>query len=167
MPELLESITLGLVITFMIVGLIGIIVPLLPGTLLIWLGVLVYVLDTGFTAVSLPIFILLTTIALVTGTADLWLPLLGARTVGASWRSLIFGAVGALLGTFFIPIPLIGTLAGYALGILVGEYQKRGEWEAAIKASLGGLAGWGVATAVQLAGGLLMLLIFVWQVMAA
>lgn len=162
----LESVTFGLVVAFMIMGLIGVIVPLLPGTLLIWLGVLIYVLDTGFTTVTLPTFILLTVIALVTGTADLWLPLLGARTGGASWRALLFGTLGAILGTFFIPIPLLGTLAGYALGILLGEYQKRGDWEAAVKASLGGLAGWGIATGVQLGGGLLMLFIFVWQVLA-
>jgi hypothetical protein len=145
----------------MILGLVGIIVPLLPGSLLIWLAALVYVIVTGFSSLSLPAFLVITLIALVTGTADLWLPLLGAQKGGASKRSLVFGVAGAIIGTFIAP--LLGTIIGYAVGILLGEYHKRGDWNAAFKASLGGVAGWGVATAVQLGGGLLMIAIFAWQ----
>lgn len=162
---ILDSLTFGLVVTFMALGVIGIIIPVLPGTLLIWLAILVYVWSQGIAAVGVGTFIFLSLIALVTGTADLWLPLLGARKGGASGRSLLFGSIGALIGTFFAP--LIGTLIGYAAGILLSEYQKRQDWREAAKASIGGLAGWGVATAVQLGGGLLMLAIFIWRVLAA
>ncbi len=162
---ILDSLTFGLVIAFMAMGVIGIIVPVLPGTLLIWLAILVYVWSQGIAAVGVGAFIFLSLIALVTGTADLWLSLLGAKRGGASGRSLLFGGIGALAGTFFAP--LIGTLIGYAAGILLSEYHTRRDWREAAKASLGGLAGWGLATAVQLGGGLLMLAIFIWRVLAA
>lgn len=162
---MLESITFGLVVAFIVLGLIGIVIPMVPGTLLIWLAVLIYGLATDFSTISTGVFILLTLIAFVTGTADLWMPFLGAKTVGASGRAIVLGTVGALVGTFIAP--LLGTVIGYAAGILLGEYWKRGEWREALKASAGGLAGWGIATAVQLGGGLLLLLIFVWQVLAA
>jgi uncharacterized protein YqgC (DUF456 family) len=69
-----------------------------------------------------------------------------------------------------IPIPifgsLIGSVIGYAAGLLIGQYNKYKDWNLAIRASLGGVAGWGVAVAVQLTGGILILIIFVWQVLA-
>ena len=138
---------------------------MIPGTLLIWIAVLIYALINGFSSIGTFSFIIITIIAIATGTADLWMPLLGAKSGGASGRSLLMGTVGGIIGTFVAP--LLGTIIGYAIGILVGEYQKRGDWNAAFKASVGGVAGWGVATAIQLGGGLLMLAIFIWQALTA
>jgi len=162
---LVDSITFGLVVAFIVMGLIGIIVPLVPGTLLIWIAVLFYVITDGFGLLTVPAFAVITFIALGTGTADLWMPLLGAKSGGASKRALLLGIAGSIIGTFIAA--LLGTIIGYAVGILIGEYQKRGDWNEAFRAALGGVAGWGVATAIQLGGGILMLLIFVWQVLSA
>jgi uncharacterized protein YqgC (DUF456 family) len=148
-----------------VLGLIGTVVPMIPGSLLIWVAVLVYVLVNGMASVGWLAFIFISLIALATGTADLWMPLLGAKKVGASLRAMVYGTIGAIIGTFFAP--LLGTLVGYAGGILLGEYQKRGDWEEAFKVSLGGLAGWGLATAVQLGGGLLILAIFAFNALTA
>lgn len=143
----------------MLLGLIGVIVPLIPGTLLIWLTALVYAIFTGFDPISPLAFVALTLLAFITGTADLWLPLLGAKGTGAGRRGLVLGVIGSLIGLVIANLP--GSLVGYALGIIIGEYSKRGDWRLAVRASIGGLAGWGVATAVQLGGGLLMIGIFV------
>ena len=165
MSLLFESITFGLIVAIMILGIIGVIIPIIPGTLLIWLSITLYVWSKGMAVLGWGSFVLITLIALVTGTADLWLPLLGAKSGGASKRALLLGGIGALLGTFMFPV--LGTIVGYALGLLLGEYHKRGDWLEARRASLGGVAGWGVATAIQLGGGLLMLLIFVVRVLLA
>lgn len=163
MSGFLDSLSSGLALVFIVIGLIGTVIPLLPGTLLIWLTILVYAILTGFTTVTPLGFAIHTLIALVTGTSDLWMSLLGAKRGGASKRAILFGIAGAIVGTFVIP--LFGTIIGYALGILLGEYQKRGDWDSALRAGLSGLAGWGIATVVQLGGGLLMLAIFIWQVL--
>jgi uncharacterized protein len=166
---LAQSLLFGLTVGFIVIGLIGVIVPVLPGVLLIWLAILLYAVLTGFQAISPLAFAILTVIGLVTGTADLWMSLLGAKQGGASRRAMIYGVIGSvvgfLAGMVFIIGGLFGALAGYALGILLGEYQKHRDWNIALKASIGGLAGWGLATAVQLGGGLLMLIIFVWRVL--
>lgn len=162
----LDSLAFGLAIGFMVLGMIGIIVPLIPGMLLIWLTVAFYAGLTGDIAYLSPVFIVITLVAAVAGTADFWLPLLGARTTGASWRALLLGVIGAILGLFWIPIPVLGSIIGYALGVLLGQYWKLRDWELAVKASIGGLAGWGIATAIQLGAGLLIIILFVWQVMA-
>jgi uncharacterized protein YqgC (DUF456 family) len=49
-------------------------------------------------------------------------------------------------------------------GILLAEYQKRQDWNLALRASLGGLAGYGIASLIQFGGGLLMIFVFVWQI---
>lgn len=165
MSLIIDSISFGLIVAFIVMGLIGVVVPMIPGTLLMWIAVLIYALVNGFNSIGVAAFVVITIIALVTGTADLWMPLLGAKSGGASKRAVLLGVVGSLVGTLIAP--LIGTLIGYAGGILLGEYQKRGDWNEALRASAGGLAGWGIATIIQLGGGLLMLVIFVWQVLSA
>lgn len=168
MTILSQSLSFGLAVFFMLVGLVGVVIPMLPGTLLIWLTVLLYaVLEraNGFTAIDPLTFIVISLIAIVTGLADLWLPLVGAKASGSSRRALVFGALGALAGTFLIPIPLLGTVIGYAAGILLGEYHKHRDWHRALRAGAGGVAGWGIATVLQFSGGLLILLLFVWQVL--
>lgn len=167
MDLILQSIFFGTAVVFLLVGLVGVLVPLLPGSLLLWLTVAVYAVVerfNGFEAIDWITFAVITIIALVTGSSDLWLPLLGAKVTGSSPRSLVYGVVGGIIGTFIIP--LLGSIIGYVVGILIGEYRRLGDWDKALRAGWGGLAGWGIATAIQLGGGLLILIIFVWQVLA-
>lgn len=163
-----DYLVFGLVIFFILVGLVGVIVPVLPGVLLIWLAVLVYGFYDGFAQLTPALFAFISLIALITGTADIWMSLLGAKTGGASRRSMLYGVAGALLGfalgTLVVVGSLVGALAGYMGGILWSEYRKHQDWSLAWKAALGGLAGWGVATAVQLGGGLFILLLFVGRI---
>jgi hypothetical protein len=168
----LNAIAFGLAVAFMLIGLIGIVIPILPGILLIWLTVLAYAVVDGFQAIDWISFIFITIIGLITGTADIWLALLGAKTGGAAKRAMFFGFIGGVLGFFLLGavLPVVGNLfggiIGYAVGVLLGQYQKFQDWNVAFKASVGGVVGWGVASVVQIAGGLLMILIFIWQVLS-
>jgi uncharacterized protein YqgC (DUF456 family) len=82
------------------------------------------------------------------------------------------GVIGGILGFFllgsFLPIfgNLIGGILGYSLGVLVGQFMKFKDWNIALKATLGGIVGWGLATVIQVVGGVLMMIIFIWQVFA-
>jgi len=158
---LFEALSVGVVIVILLFGLLGTLIPIIPGVLLMWLTVFIYAWVDGFTAVSTASFIVISLIALVTGTSDIWLILFGAKKGGASIKSLLVGTVGAIVGSFVFPI--VGTIAGYIAGVLLGEYWQHGDWEIAKKAGLGGLAGWGIATVIQFIGGIFILLIFLWQ----
>ena len=164
MIEFVNSIAFGATAVLIVIGIIGTIVPLLPGVFLIWFSVLLYSVITGFSDVTVASFVVITLITLVTGTSEYWMSLLGAKTGGASKRSLLYGIAGAIVGTFLLPV--LGTVLGYAGGLLFAEYQKHGDWDTAVRASVGGLAGWGIATAVQFIGGLIMAAIFFWQTLA-
>ncbi len=159
-----ESLTFGLTVAFMLLGVVGVVVPLFPGLLLVWLSLTVYAVLDGFTVISGWLFLGLTVFALVTSTADLWLPLLGAKVTGASRRGMVYGTVGALLG--FLVLNLVGAVVGYAAGVVVGEYQLHQDWQKAMKASLGGLAGIGLSTLIQLGAAILIVTIFVWRVLS-
>lgn len=161
MAQIFEAASIGLVIFLLLLSLIGTLIPIIPGVLLMWMIVFIYALVDGFTAVSTTSVIVISFIALITGTSDIWLSLFGARKGGASVKSMLIGTAGAIVGSFLFPI--VGTIAGYIAGLLLGEYWKHGDWEIAKKAGFGGLAGWGIATLIQFIGGVFIFVIFLWQ----
>lgn len=163
MSVLVDSLFFGLIVVLMLVGLVGTVVPILPGIFMVWLGVVVYVWRDNFETLSLTTFIIISLIVIFAGLADLWLPIFGARKGGAAKRTILTGLLGAIIGSFIIPI--VGTIVGYAVGVLLGEYHKRRDWNAAWEASKGGLTGWGIATIIQLVGGLVVIIIFIWAVL--
>lgn len=155
----------GAVILAFVVGLFGTILPIIPGLIIVWLAALYYAgVVVGFDTFSPWVFALITLIGLVAGTSNIWLAALGARTTGASWRTLIIGFIGAIAGTFLLPIPLVGTIVGYAAGLILAEYIRLGELRPAMKAAFGGVVGWGVSTVVEFVGALVMILLVVTQV---
>ena len=162
MTQLFEAVSVGFVIFLLLLSLVGTLIPIIPGVLLMWVIVFIYALVDGFTAVSTASVIVISLIALVTGTSDIWLTLFGTKKGGASVKSMLIGTVGAVVGSFIFPI--VGTIAGYIGGLLLGEYWQHGDWEVAKKAGIGGLAGWGIATVIQFIGGIFIFVIFLWQV---
>ena len=154
-----------MVILAFVIGLLGTILPVIPGLIIVWLASLYYAaVVVGFDTFSPWIFALLTVIALVAGTSNIWLAALGAKTTGASWRTLVVGFIGSIAGTFLLPIPLVGTIVGYAAGLVLSEYVRQGELRPAVKAAFGGMVGWGISTVVEFAGGVLMILLVATQV---
>jgi uncharacterized protein YqgC (DUF456 family) len=155
---LIEALSFGVAVVFILIGIAGIIVPILPGMLLVWVTVLGYAWVTEFQIITPWILVLLTLIAMATGTSSIWLPYLGAKKLGAAKRSVVLGFIGGVIGTFIMP--LIGTIIGYAVGIILGELHKHRDLRVAIKRSIGGVAGWGISTVVELAGALTILIVF-------
>lgn len=169
---LLDAFVFGFAVVFLIIGLVGIIVPILPGIVLIWLTVLAYAIVERFEAIDPITFFVISLIALISGTSDLWMTFLGAKTSGASVRAMVLGFLGGILGFFllgsFIPIigSLVGGIFGYSIGVLIGQYHKYRDWNLAFKASVGGVVGWGVATIIQVVAGIIIIMIFIWQVLS-
>jgi uncharacterized protein YqgC (DUF456 family) len=159
-----------LAIVFFICGLLGVVMPAVPGVSLIWVVILVYAIAEGFATIDVLSFAVLTLLGAAGATADLWLGQLGAKVAGASLRSSIWGVVGALagglLGLVFGGVgALPGMWVGAVLGVLLSEYRERGSWKAAWQAAVGVAVGSVVSIVVELAIGLAMIAIFVWQVL--
>lgn len=164
MENIVFTIGTGVVILAFVVGLLGIILPVIPGLIIIWLASLYYAaVVVGWGAFSPWVFVLITLIGLAAGTSNIWLSALGAKTTGATWRTLIVGFIGAIAGTFLLPIPLLGTIVGYAAGLVLSEYVRQGELRPALKSAFGGMVGWGISTLFEFAGGIMMILLVVTQ----
>src|SRR3712207_1066441 len=101
----------------MLVGVIGSVLPLIPGPPLIWLGALYYAWRTDWVEVGWPVLVLLLVLAIVGGTADWWMGYLGASTGGASIWATLASMVGGIAGfvIFSVPGMLIGSLGAIAL----------------------------------------------------
>jgi uncharacterized protein YqgC (DUF456 family) len=158
MDEGLGTIALVVALVVMLVGLIGTVLPVIPGTILIFVAALV----EGFQTVGWPTLVVLGLLAAVATTADIWASSVGAKIGGGSGWSVVVGLVFGLAG--FILFSLPGAIIGAVLGVLLTEIVRVGDWRQALKAGSGWVAGWILATLVQLSIGLVMVAIFVWQV---
>ena len=154
-----------LVITslMVLVGLIGTVLPVIPGTILIFAGALLYALVDGFQVIGWPTLVVLGVLTAVATTADLWASSIGAKIGGASVWSVVIGLLAGLVG--FVVFSLPGAIIGAILGVLLTEIVRVGDWRQALKAGSGWVVGWILSTVVQLGIGLIMVAIFAWQVL--
>ncbi|MCX7683464.1 MAG: DUF456 domain-containing protein [Anaerolineae bacterium] len=152
----------------MLVGLLGVILPILPGIGLIWLAALAYAIAERFATIDLVTFAALTILGVIGYSANLWASQIGAKAGGAAFTSLLLGfltgLIGALVGWLLFGIGAIaGALIGALLGIVFAEWKRREDWREALKVGGGWLAGCALSGIVQFTIGVLMILIFVWQ----
>ena len=162
MGEPLNTIVLILTGLLMIVGLVGTVAPIIPGTILIFLGALLYAVVEGFQVVGWPTLVVLGILTIIATTAEIWASSVGAKVGGASGWSVVVGVVAGLVG--FILFNFVGAIAGTVLGVLGSEIVRVGNLRHALKAGGGWLVGWALSTVFQIIIGLSMAAIFVWQV---
>jgi len=132
---------------FMILGLIGAFIPVLPGPLTSWLGLLL--LDfTKAVSFSTSFMIITFAIALLVWLIDYFIPALGTKKFGGSRKGIIGSTIGLFLGLFFFP-PL-GIVIGPFVGAFVGEllHDSRDN-NRALKAALGSFIGFLFSTGLK------------------
>jgi len=174
----IEGPLLALTLVLMVVGLLGSVLPGLPGVTLIFLSALVYATLTDFRSVGAAILVILFIFAAVAFVADFVATSYGARRFGASnWGTVggaIGGIAGALFGLLFLGIgSLFGLILGTIAGVFLGEYLKRtrqgqqgpgstgSDWRRASHAAGGVLVGYLASAVIQGLLGLASVIVFV------
>lgn len=155
MEPWVETTLFVLVQVFMLVGLVGLLVPIFPGIFIMWLAALVYGLVKGFGILGGGLFAVITLLMIAGVTVDNIFMGAGARRTGASWLTISLGYVAGLAGTFFFP-PLGGLIAA-PLVVLLLQYRQTGEWKKAWETIKGLAVGWGLSFVARLGIGLLMM----------
>ncbi len=119
-------------------GIVGTFAPVLPGAPLIWAGMLVFGLMTGFEKLDWLFFLLQGLLAVAVMGIDYLATALGSRYFGAS-KAAVFGAVvGLFAGLFFLPLGLlIGPFAGAVLFELIFTRDSK----TALRSGLGAVIG--------------------------
>ncbi|MFH1907588.1 MAG: DUF456 domain-containing protein [Chloroflexota bacterium] len=126
MPAWLQISIEVLTLTFMLFGLFGLIVPIFPGLVVIWLAGLGYGLVAGFSTLGWWMFAIITILMLIGSFVDNLLMGTQARQSGASWVSIGAALVFGIAGNFVLPV--IGGLIAALLALFTAEWIRRRNW---------------------------------------
>jgi uncharacterized protein YqgC (DUF456 family) len=139
---------IGLVI---LVGLVGIVVPVLPGSILILGAVLVWTVSDG-SGTAWTVFAVATTLLVLGAIVKYVIPGRGLRSSGVPNRTIMFGGLLGLVGFFVVPV--IGLVIGFVLGVYLSEVRRVGRhlaWPSTVAA----MKAVGLSIFVELVAGLL------------
>lgn len=120
----------------MVLGLAGTVLPVLPGTLLVWAGIVLGAWIDDFARISMTTLAVITVLAVLAWALDYAAGWMGAQRAGASKQALIGAAVGTVLGLF---MGVVGVLFMPLVGAALGEYLARKDHGRAAKV---GVATW-------------------------
>ena len=144
----MSALFVTLAILLVLVGILGTVIPGLPGAVLVLAGLLWLAWLDGFDRLGPSTIILLVILTIAFHAIDLLATTVGARRFGASRRAVGGAFVGTIVGLFF---GLPGVVIGPFVGAFVGEFTKRRVLHDATRAGLGTWLGIVIGTAVKLA----------------
>ena len=133
-------------VALVIVGLLGTVLPVVPGALFVFGGLLLAAWADDFTRVGWIGLTIIGVLGLVSWGADFAATMLGAKRVGASPQALVGATLGGAFGLF---LGLAGMILGPFVGAVLGELIARREWLQAGKVGLGTWLGLVAAAVVK------------------
>lgn len=134
-----------------LVGLAGIVVPVLPGSILILGAVLVWAIMDG-SSTAWVVFSIATVLLVVGAIVKYAVPGRQLKAVGVPNRSLMLGGLLAIVGFFVIPV--VGLIVGFVLGVYLAERHRVGA-SLAWPSTTSALKAVGVSILIELAAALL------------
>ena len=127
----------------MVLGIIGSFLPVLPGPLTSWTGLLVLDFSEGV-ELSQTFLIVTFLVAAFIYVLDYIIPALGTKRFGGSRAGMLGTTLGLIIG-LFSPIPF-GIIIGPFIGALIGELIHRNDMQKALKAAFGSFLGFIAST---------------------
>ncbi|MEA3316728.1 MAG: DUF456 domain-containing protein [Bacteroidota bacterium] len=143
----MDFLILGLGILLIIVGLVGCILPIIPGPPLSFFGLLMLHL-TKFGEFGTSFLLLMATIAIIVTILDYIVPVWGTKKFGGSKAGVWGSTIGLIVGLFFFPP--IGLIIGPLLGAIIAELIKGADFNKSIKSGLGSFLGFLLGTGLKL-----------------
>jgi uncharacterized protein YqgC (DUF456 family) len=128
------NVYLALAAILVVVGVLGTVLPVIPGVLFVFGGLFLAAWAQDFSRVGWVGLAIIGVLGLLAVAADFVASLLGAKRVGASPKALIGAALGGFIGVFF---GLPGILIGPFAGAVIGELLARGGLQQATKVGVG------------------------------
>lgn len=143
----------------LIVGLLGLIVPVFPGLTIMWLATLVYALIQGaadnMTGWDWAAFVFITLLMLVGNIVDNLIIAAKMRDQFIPWSSILLAfAAGIVVSLFFTPL---GGLAAAPAGLFLAELNRLKDRDAALKSTKAYMIGWGWAFGARFLIGMTMI----------
>ena len=142
----MDYLLIGLGIIFILGGLVGCVLPVIPGPPLSYAGLLLLHLTDKheFTTQFLIIWLVITAVVYA---LDYIIPAMGTKKFGGGKPGMWGSMIGLLVGLFFFPP--IGIIVGPFAGAVIGELSSGKDREAALKAGFGSLIGFLTGTLLK------------------
>jgi uncharacterized protein YqgC (DUF456 family) len=134
------------------VGIVGILLPVLPGLALVVVGVGVWAVPRG-DAVAWTVLGVVVAIVVVGSVVKYLLPGQRLRDSGVPGRTIAAGAALGAVGFFVIPV--LGLFIGFVLGVYLAELARLGRRESAWPSTKQALTAVGWSVVIELATGML------------
>ncbi len=144
---------------FFLAGLVGSVVPWMPGPLLVLAGALLWAIVTSFETLGVGRLAILAALMLVSFLLNFVAGAIGARRYGGSRWGVVGAVVGAIVGLFFGPL---GLLFGPVIGAIGGELAHGATLEGGLRSGFGALGGLLVSFVADLVICLTMIGLFLW-----
>jgi uncharacterized protein YqgC (DUF456 family) len=161
-PELelfLKLVLETLTLLALIVGLLGLVVPVFPGLVIMWLGTLVYALIQNaagdMSGWHWFLFGIITLLMILGSIADNIIIARKMRDKYVPWSSILFAFAAGIIASIFFT-PLIGLVAA-PVGLFLAEVQRLKDRQAAMDSTRAYMIGWGWAFGVRFMIGLAMI----------
>jgi len=141
-----------------VIGVLGIFIPGLPGTGLVFIGTLIYAWGTGFQAIgwgTLVIFLILTLMAMA---VDYLAGILTAQKFGASKQGIVGSIIGGIAGLTIFNIP--GLILGQLAGVIIGELMFGRKMNESMRSGIGVFIGYLLGSMVKVTLTTLIIIIF-------
>jgi len=129
-------------------GLVGLVLPGLPGAPLVLMGLVAAAWAENFTYVGLWTLLIITFLAGLTYAVDFWAAIFGAKKFGASKRAIIGALIGVVVGLF---LGFAGVIFGPFIGAVIGELSARRDLQQGIRAGIGATIGLVIGSALKIA----------------
>ena len=155
----LAILLLGLLINS--IGILGCIIPALPGPAISWCSLLLLYFLPEYEISTTTLVISCIFMLLVTG-LDYVVPVLGAKKFGSSRAGVIGGMIGVVVGLILslTGIGAIFIILGPLIGTIVGDLIAGGTFLKALNSGLGSLIGFIVGTSIKLFYSIIVLTLF-------
>ena len=133
------------------VGLVGVVVPLLPGMLLVYGAIVVWAI-VGHSVASWATLAIVTVVVAATIAVKYFWPVRRMRRAELSASTLLAGGVLGVIGFFVIPV--FGLVIGFVLGVYLAELLRRRDYRRAWASTVHAVKGVALSVGVELAGAL-------------
>lgn len=144
-----ETLIAGLLI---VVGIVGVVVPVLPGLLLVLAGVAVWAVPRG-DALGWTVLGIAAAVVVLGSVAKYLLPGRRLREAGVPSLTIVAGGVLGVVGFFVVPV--VGLLLGFVLGVFLAELARLRSSALAWPSTRRALAAVGWSILIELGAGLL------------
>ncbi len=158
---MLNTIILIISSILILLGTIAIIIPYIPSVPIVFLGVLIYAIYTGFATISVTMIIIMFVLTLISIAISYFLMIYGSKYSGATKYGMYGAVIGILVGLIFSPFGFVSILICPPLGTIIGEIIAGKKLLESSKSSLGTIAGLFLGTLINISIVAWMIFVFV------